>query len=328
MSTVTAATSQAILPSLVILMVALAHAHEHQHAEDDHTHHATRRHAHEHEHGSHPHPHAHHEHEHPHARSHPHAHHEHEHPHAHHEHENTHRRHGPLPQTCPSPDQGPEPGAWKDAHATFYGAPDGTIGGACGYEESDKQIYGSETTALSTVLFEDGMACGACFEIKCSEPSEWCKPGQPTVHITATDFCPPGGEGWCNSPKEHFDLSQPAFHKIAEHKGGIVPVKYRRVPCKRHGGIRFKVTGNPYFNMIGITNVGGAGDVSKVEVKVGEQWVALKHNYGDKWDTNEHLVGKKLTFRITTGDGKSVITEQAAPQDWQFGKTYQGKNVA
>lgn len=101
-----------------------------------------------------------------------------------------------------------------------------------------------------------------------------------------------------------------------------------RVPCKRHGGIRFKVTGNPNFNMIGITNVGGAGDVDKVEVKVGEQWTTLKHNYGDKWDTNANLVGKKLTFRITTSDGKSVITEQAAPKDWQFGQTYQGKNLS
>lgn len=80
--------------------------------------------------------------------------------------------------------------------------------------------------------------------------------------------------------------------------------------------------------MIGITNVGGAGDIEKVEVKVEEQWKELKHNYGDKWDTNEHLVGKKLTFKITTGDGKSVVTEQAAPQDWQFGQTYQGKNLA
>ncbi|KAL1549381.1 expansin-A11-like [Salvia divinorum] len=260
----------------------------------------------------------------------PHAKHDRAHSHSHpkhkHEHKNPHRNLRPAPKAEGS-GHGPEPGQWKDAHATFYGPPEGTLGGACGYEDSDKKIYGPETTALSKALFNDGMTCGACFEIKCGEGSEWCKPGHPTVHVTATDFCPGGGEGWCDSPKEHFDMSQPAFLKIAEYKGGIVPVKYRRVPCKRSGGIRFKITGNPYFNMIGITNMGGTGDIAKVEVKVGVQWTALKHNYGDRWDTNADLVGKKLTFRITTSDGKTMITEQAAPHDWRFGQTYQGSRV-
>ncbi|KAH6762286.1 expansin A9 [Perilla frutescens var. hirtella] len=217
---------------------------------------------------------------------------------------------------------------WKDAHATFYGGADGTIGGACGYEDKDKQTFGKDTTALSTALFNNGTTCGACFEIKCEpekgQAQQWCKPGQPSIVVTATDFCPPGGLGWCNSPKEHFDLSQPAFLKIAEYKGGIVSVKYRRVPCNRQGGVRFKITGNPYFNLVGITNVGGAGDVVKVEVKVGAEWTVMKRNYGEEWETNKKLIGSKLTFRLTTSDGKTTISEQAAPENWQFGQTYQG----
>ncbi|KAG6427464.1 hypothetical protein SASPL_111709 [Salvia splendens] len=201
------------------------------------------------------------------------------------------------------------------------------VGGACGYEDCDKKTYGPHTTALSEALFKGGTTCGACYEIKCGKGSQWCKPGQPTVHVTTTDLCPGGGEGWCNVPKEHFDMSQPAFLKIAEYKGGIVPVKYRRVACKREGGIRFKITGNPYFNMVGITNMGGAGDITKVEVKVGMQWTALKHDYGDRWDTNAALVGKKLTFRITTSNGKTIITEQAAPRNWHFGQTFQGNRL-
>lgn len=73
--------------------------------------------------------------------------------------------------------------------------------------------------------------------------------------------------------------------------------------------------------------MGGAGDITKVEVKVGMQWTTLKHNYGDRWDTNASLVGKKLTFRITTSDGKTIITEQAAPQDWHFGQTFQDNRL-
>lgn len=84
------------------------------------------------------------------------------------------------------------------------------------------------------------------------------------------------------------------------------------------------MTGNPFFEMIGITNVGGAGDVTKVEVNIGGEWKTLHHNFGDQWDTSSKLVGAKLSFRVTTSDGKSVITEKAVPENWQFGQTYQG----
>ncbi|KAK8979166.1 hypothetical protein V6N11_009376 [Hibiscus sabdariffa] len=221
---------------------------------------------------------------------------------------------------------------WHEGHATFYGDMTcaETMQGACGYGDLFKQGYGTETAALSTVLFNNGLTCGACFKIKCYDNPEWCYPGVSIV-VTATNFCPPNylkrEENWCNPPLKHFDLSMVAFTKLAPYKAGIIPVKYRRVLCSRKGGVRFHIKGNPWWTMVLLYNVGGAGDIMDVKIKGSSTkfWWPMVRSWGMNWQTGVVLVGQSLSFQVTTSDGKMIEFDNVAPADWKFLQIFDGE---
>ncbi|XP_074266240.1 expansin-A7-like [Silene latifolia] len=225
-----------------------------------------------------------------------------------------------------------QPTPWKLAHATFYGddSASATMGGACGYGNLFSNGYGTNTAALSTVLFNNGYACGRCYQVMCVN-SKWCTSGSPSITITATNLCPPNwyqdtnAGGWCNPPREHLDLSKPAFQRLAVYTAGIIPINYRRVPCQRSGGIRFSFQGNPYWLLVYVMNVGGAGDVCQMWVKGSQtNWISMSQNWGASYQVFSKLGGQALCFKLksyTTGD--IIIAYNVAPSNWQVGSTYQ-----
>ncbi|KAL8138768.1 hypothetical protein V2J09_004769 [Rumex salicifolius] len=226
-----------------------------------------------------------------------------------------------------------QPGTWKYAHATFYGdeTASETMGGACGYGNLHKEGYGVATAALSTVLFNNGKSCGQCFQLKCVD-SKWCFPFVPAITITGTNLCPPNwyqasnAGGWCNPPRPHFDLSKPIFMRFAIWRAGIVPVKYRRVPCQRKGGIRFRFQGNPHWLLVYITNVGGGGDVSNMWVKGSKTgWMKMTRNWGAAFQVFSQLGGQPLSFKLQSGSTYQTITASYVTSSyWSIGQTYQG----
>lgn len=160
---------------------------------------------------------------------------------------------------------------------------------------------------------------------------QWCIPNAGTIIITATNFCPPNytktQDIWCNPPQRHFDLSLYMFTKMAPYRAGVIPVRYRRALCHKQGGLRFELKGNPYWLLVLLFNVGGAGDVVDVKIRGSDRtgWLQMSRNWGQNWLVSTLLVGQSLSFQVTTSDRRTIVFDDVVPSYWQFGQTFEGK---
>lgn len=158
-----------------------------------------------------------------------------------------------------------------------------------------------------------------------------CIPGT-SILVTATNFCAPNygftadGGGKCNPPNKHFVLPIEAFEKIALWKAGNMAIQYRRIRCRKEGGIRFSIDGSGVFLSVLVSNVAGAGDVVGLKIKGSQTgWLPMSRNWGQNWILNADLKNQPLSFEVTTSDGSILTSYNVAPKNWKIGQTFEGK---
>lgn len=221
---------------------------------------------------------------------------------------------------------------WKPATATWYGSPegDGSDGGACGYGSLvDVKPLRARVGAVSPVLFKNGEGCGACYKVRCLDKSIC---SRRAVTIIVMDECP---GGYCSNGNTHFDLSGAAFGRMAIsgengqlRNRGILPVIYRRTPCKYPGkNIAFHVNegSTDYWLSLLVEFEDGDGDVGSMHIREagGNEWLEMTHVWGANWCIIRGPLKGPFSVKLTTlATGRTLSAREVIPRNWAPKATY------
>nr|CAD1844384.1 unnamed protein product [Ananas comosus var. bracteatus] len=221
---------------------------------------------------------------------------------------------------------------WHPATATWYGSPDGdgSDGGACGYGTLvDVQPMRARVGAVSPVLFKGGEGCGACYKVRCMDPS-LCS--RRAVTVIVTDECP---GGYCAFGRTHFDLSGAAFGRMAVagnggrlRDRGEISVVYRRTPCKYRGkNIAFHVnegSTNFWLSLL-VEYEDDEGDIGSMHIQQSNsvEWLEMKHVWGATWCITAGPLTGPFSVKITTLSTQRTLTARdVIPRNWSPKATY------
>ena len=92
-------------------------------------------------------------------------------------------------------------------------------------------------------------------------------------------------------------------------------------------GVRFRINGHDYFNLVLVSNVAAAGSIKSMDVKSSDSddWMPMARNWGANWHSLANLTGKMLSFRLTNADGHTLVLNDVVPKGWTFGQSFVSK---
>eukprot|EP01084_Bolivina_argentea_P186230 321041_1 len=157
-------------------------------------------------------------------------------------------------------------------------------------------------------LFNNGVGCGACYEIKCDGGSfvgnQQCICNSQTVVVQAIDLSAENSE-------PHFDMSFEAFDIVAGSECGRISIQYRQVACEFNNNIYITTDNNDEWSYyLNFYNVAGNGKLCSVELKSYQSntWMQCT-NIGSKWKCDDAALEPTklpLSFRIADCVGNKI----------------------
>ncbi|XP_024545485.1 putative expansin-B2 [Selaginella moellendorffii] len=186
---------------------------------------------------------------------------------------------------------------WQTGRGTWYGPP---LAGACGYGELEGTPYDSNIVAIGSESFNDGLGCGACFEVRCVNDTN-CRE-EPTTVVVVTDECP-------ECPADQLDFSGTAFESLAIE--GQANITFEVVPGSNEFWIAFLVKYVPGYGALQSVEVQSSGS---------NTWENAAHLWGAVWQIDGPLT-TPTSVRVTTVGGEVATCVLTGITSWSPGET-------